>query len=101
MRNGKIDGFLTRSISATIAQLRFSANSPKNTRAYAIGALAVTINMAPAINGALNKRPTAQIIGSERGYFFLRYVDKYDPNGTPQIPEVIVITPNLNETLQI
>lgn len=37
--------------------------------------------------------------GSLRGYCLLSLVDKYEPNGTPVIPAVIVIAPKINDTL--
>ena len=86
-------------MSATIAQLQLSATSPRNTSVYAKFAFSVTNSIEAAISGALISKPMAQITGSDRGYRLPNLVDRKLPSGTPIIPAIIVITPNLNDTL--
>lgn len=62
-------------------------------------AFADTMSMDPANIGALIIKPTAQIIGSARGADFFKRCARYVPNGTPIMPDAIVIAPNLNDTL--
>lgn len=57
--------------------------------------------MPPANNGALINRPQAQTIGSFRCDFFFSFCVRNVPNGTPIMPEIIVIAPNRRDTLQI
>ena len=91
---------LTSKISATIAQFKFKANSPKNIKAYEAFAFFETTIMAPVINGTLVSKPKAHINGSAVGKRFNKYCDKYEPIGTPIRPATIVIAPNLNATLR-
>lgn len=91
--------YLTNKISATIAQLRFNATLPRNTNRYAQVAFADTMSMEPASIGALIIKPTAHIIGSARGAVFFKRCAIYVPNGTPIMPDVIVIAPKRNDTL--
>ena len=44
--------------------------------------------------------PEAQIRGSALGYFCFSFVLKREPRGTPTIPESIVTTPKIKETLK-
>lgn len=59
----------------------------------------VTIIIAPVKRGTLNIKPKAHIRGSAVGKHFTIFCDKIDPKGTPIIPAIIVIAPNLNDTL--
>lgn len=55
--------------------------------------------MAPVIRGTLNISPKAQIKGSAVGKPLTNLVDKNEPKGTPIIPAIIVMAPNLKDTL--
>lgn len=88
-------------MSATIAQLRFNATLPKKTNKYANVVLADTTSIEAANIGALMIKPTAQMIGSARGDVFFNRCAMNVPNGTPIMPDAIVIAPNRNDTLRM
>ena len=60
-----------------------------------------TENMAPTSRGALRSKPVAQMYGSAFTFFAFSRWDRYDPSGTPMMPVVIVIAPNMNDTLLV
>jgi hypothetical protein len=91
---------LTRSMSATMDQLRFRKTSPKKMSAKHALPFTEAKREAKNRNGILTKSPMAHIRGSMRGYRDRNLCANIEPSGTPTSPDIIVMTPNLYATLQ-
>lgn len=58
-----------------------------------------TVNTNTNSTALLNK-PPEQISGSTNGKTGFNQLDRYIPTGTPNIPDTIVIAPNIKEILR-
>lgn len=91
---------LTSKMSATIDQLRLIDSSPRKMRKQHMQMLELAQRAAAKSRGALTSRPQAHMQGSARGYLTRILCARNDPAGTPMIPDTMVITPNLYDTLE-
>jgi len=91
---------LTRSMSATMDQLRLRKTSPKNMNVKHTLAFTEAKREEANRSGALTRSPMAHIMGSMRGYRDRNLCAKIEPSGTPTSPDIIAMMPNLYATLQ-
>ena len=87
-------------MSATMDQFRLRNNSPKNIRVKQTIVLNFAVTAAKNNSGVLISRPKAQTRASAREFLSRSLWAIIEPNGTPNSPDIIVITPNLNATLE-
>ena len=91
---------LTRSMSATMDQLRLRKTSPKNMNIKHAVPFTVARREAANRRGELMRSPVAHIMGSMRGYRDRNLCANIEPSGTPTSPDIIAMMPNLYATLQ-
>lgn len=94
------DMYLTNVMSATIAQFKFNATSPKKSSVKHSAEFLVTAYVDNNIRGVDMNRPMAQIMGSILGNRFFKDWLNTTPNDKPTIPATIVISPNKNDKLK-
>jgi hypothetical protein len=90
---------LTRSMSATMDQLRFRKTSPKKMNAKHTLPFTGAKREAANRSGELTRSPMAHIMGSMRGYRDRNLCANSEPSGTPTSPDIIAMMPNLYATL--